>query len=247
VHFATFAMFAGAALHGITAGTDTGEGWARLLYVATGAATLALVLYRVQHRMPDTSVMRSARLGAGVVAVSVTVALLVATGLVARDDAGATQTTADGDGATAQHPFLATFDNDFNGRYTQTRGPSGSRLVIDGTSAGDLPSALHVELVETTVAPTPDDETVEPVPDDEDAESRPTTTVTTNRAELRDVAAGAVFCAGTLTSLDGGYLRATCDGSGPYDGVRISLASRMRTSPDGSLTGALSGSMRRLS
>ena len=34
-------MFAGVALHGITAGTDTTQAWAKLIYFATGAATLA--------------------------------------------------------------------------------------------------------------------------------------------------------------------------------------------------------------
>jgi hypothetical protein len=270
VHFTTFVMFAGVALHGIAAGTDTGQVWARLIYITTGAATLGLVIYRVQYRIPDTSTMRAVRLGAGISAVGVTAAVLFATGLLATgSDAATTQTAvvvaggaaqpavaanggagqpaAVAQGTAPQHPFLASFDNDFSGRYTQTRDQSGSRLVIDGTTAGDLPSVLHVELVQTTVIPTPDDETIEPVPDDEVVEARPTTTITTNKAELSDTGVGTVFCAGQLTSLDEGYLQATCDGSGPYQGVRISLASRVQPSADGSLTGALSGKMQRLS
>ena len=259
VHLTTFAMFAGVALHGITAGTDTGETWARLIYVATGAATLGLIIYRVQYRIPDTQTMRAVRLGAGISAVSVTAAVLFATGLLATGShAAATQPAVVTDGGTAQlavlpqdalasHPFLASFDNDFSGRYTQTRDASGSRLVIDGTNDGDLPSALHVELVQTTVAPTPDNETIERVSDDEVAEARPITTVTTNNVKLTDTGVGTVFCAGQLTSLDGGYLRATCDGSGPYQGVRISLTSRIQTSGDGGFTGVLSGKMQRFS
>ena len=38
LHFLTFAMFAAVALHGITAGTDTTQPWAKLIYIATGAA-----------------------------------------------------------------------------------------------------------------------------------------------------------------------------------------------------------------
>ncbi|MEK7693168.1 MAG: hypothetical protein AAB349_03165, partial [Chloroflexota bacterium] len=38
-----------------------------------------------------------------------------------------------------------------------------------------------------------------------------------------------------------------CDGSGPYQGVRISISSRMQAGAEGSLTGALSGKMQRLS
>ena len=69
----------------------------------------------------------------------------------------------------------------------------------------------------------------------------------TNTAELLDAASGAVLCAGELTALDDGYMRATCDGSGPYQGVRISISSRMQAGAEGSLTGALSGKMQRLS
>ena len=63
IHFFTFAMFAMVALHGITAGTDTTQPWAKLIYITTGAGTLALIIYRVQYRMPATSSARRLRAG----------------------------------------------------------------------------------------------------------------------------------------------------------------------------------------
>lgn len=255
IHFATFAMFAGGVLHGIAAGTDTAEPWAKLIYLSTGAATLALVIYRVQHRIPDTSTMRTVRLAAGVTAASVAAVLLFGTGLLRGGDGAAlaTQASVTTDGAASPtgnagtHPFLASFDNDFSGTYTQTRSATGAHLVIDGAADGDLPAKLHVELVQALTAPTPDDESIEQAADSEEAEARPQATVTTNTAQLLDASSGALLCTGQLTSLDDGYLRATCDGSGPYQGVRISLASRLTAAQDGSLSGALSGKMQRLS
>jgi hypothetical protein len=257
IHFVTFAMFAAVTLHGITAGTDTTEAWAKAIYLVTGAATVALIMYRVQYRIPDTSTMRTVRLSAAVATVTVVALLLFTTGLFSTGTAPATTQAdvASNEAVPAQagaggvpYPFLASFDNDFSGNYSQTQDATGSRLTIDGATSGDLSAKLHVELVRTAVVPTPDNEVDEhEVNDNEDSEARPTSTVTTNTAELRDPASGAVLCSGKLTTLDGGYMRATCDGSGPYQGVRISISSRIQAGADGSLTGALSGKMQRLS
>lgn len=254
IHFVTFVMFAGVTLHGITAGTDTTQAWAKAIYVVTGAATLALIMYRVQYRIPDTSTMRTVRLSAGVATVTAVALLLFATGLLSSSGTAASSTQADvvssdtapvvNTSTGVAHPFLATFDNDFSGNYSQTQDATGSRLVIDGTTDGDLPVKLHVELVRTAVVPTPDNEVDEhEVNDNEDTEARAKSTVTVNTAELRDTNSSAILCTGKLTGLDDGYMRATCDGSGPYQGVRISISSRIQAGADGTLTGALSGKM----
>lgn len=47
LHYATFLAFAGAAAHGILAGTDTGTPWAWWLYVGSVAAVAFLFVYRV--------------------------------------------------------------------------------------------------------------------------------------------------------------------------------------------------------
>ena len=165
IHFVTFAVFAAVTLHGITAGTDTTEAWAKAIYVVTGAATAALIIYRVQYRIPDTSTMRAVRLGAGITTVIVVAALLFGTGMLSGNRNSATTTNAravtdavPATGGGDAYPFLASFDNDFSGRYTQTRNGTSSRLVIDGTAAGDLPARLHVELVQSTAAAARDDE-----------------------------------------------------------------------------------------
>lgn len=47
VHFASFAMFVMALLHGLLSGTDTGTWWADAIYWVTGASTLFLTVYRI--------------------------------------------------------------------------------------------------------------------------------------------------------------------------------------------------------
>ena len=251
IHFLTFALFAGATLHGITAGTDTTEAWAKLLYIATATATLGLIIYRVQYRIPDTSTMRAIRLAAGVAAVMVVALLMFATGLFGRPGARASQadlsTSASDAAENSAHPFLASFDTNFSGSYAQTRDAFGSRLVIDGLTDGDVTARIHVVLVQTSIVATPDNEASEQLTDDESAEASPRSTVTTNTAELRDSGTDALLCAGALTSMDNGSWKATCNGTGAYDGVRISVASHLQASSDGTFSGALSGSMRRLS
>jgi methionine sulfoxide reductase heme-binding subunit len=254
IHFLTFAMFGAVALHGITAGTDTTQTWAKLIYIWTGAAILGLILYRVQYRMPDTGTFRTIRMASAVAAVGAVALLLFGTGML-NDGSPASATQADlapngaGQAAvdTVAHPFLDSFAGDFSGTYAQTRDGTGAHLVIDGIADGDLTAKVHIELDQVTAVPTPDDEGIETAPDDERAEARPVTTITTNTAELRDTASETLMCSGQLTGLNNGYMQATCDGTGPYAGVRISLASQLQTGSDGTLTGPMSGSMQRLS
>jgi predicted ferric reductase len=47
LHYASFALFVLALVHGIAAGTDTGSAWAQVAYLASGLAVLCLTLYRI--------------------------------------------------------------------------------------------------------------------------------------------------------------------------------------------------------
>lgn len=47
IHFLSFAVFVLALAHGILSGTDSGAGWARLIYWSSGASLLFLTIYRV--------------------------------------------------------------------------------------------------------------------------------------------------------------------------------------------------------
>jgi len=274
LHYLTFALFAGATLHGLAAGTDTSQAWAKIIYIVSGTATIALIMYRIQYRVPEDSPSRTMRLASAISTIVAAIAMAFGTGLfapgtapspVVADAAPAQQgqpvqqqpqDASSGGAATAPagptatpdpHPFLASFDNDFSGTYSQTSDATGTHLTLDGVTSGDLVTKLHVELQQTRVVPTPDNETAEQIADDENAESRPAVTIAVNKAQLIDPATGGVVCEGKLTALDGGYLKATCDGAGPYAGVRISVASRVQAAKDGSFSGALSGSMQRLS
>jgi sulfoxide reductase heme-binding subunit YedZ len=268
LHYLTFALFAGATLHGLSAGTDTSQAWAKLIYIVCGAGTVALIMYRIQYHMPEDSAVRTLRLASAIGTVVVAIVIAFGTGLFAAGKAPsavvadaapveqaqaqpvqspATSPAPAGPTATPDpHPFLASFDNDFSGTYQQTSDATGTHLMLDGVTSGDLTTKLHVELQQTRVVPTPDNEDIEKVADDENAEARPAVTIAVNKAELIDPASGQVVCEGKLTALDGGYLKATCDGVGPYAGVRISVSSRVQAAKDGSFSGALSGSMQRL-
>src|SRR5690606_36110942 len=47
LHFASFAIFLAALVHGLASGTDSATLWARALYWSAGASVLFLTLYRL--------------------------------------------------------------------------------------------------------------------------------------------------------------------------------------------------------
>jgi len=47
IHYATFGLFVLALVHGVTAGTDSGERWAQLSYLSTGLAVLFFTFFRI--------------------------------------------------------------------------------------------------------------------------------------------------------------------------------------------------------
>ena len=60
LHYVSFLAFAGATVHGISAGSDSGQAWAFWIYLAPVAATVFLLTYRIvlsvsMHRVPATA------------------------------------------------------------------------------------------------------------------------------------------------------------------------------------------------
>lgn len=47
LHYASFALFGGALVHGITSGTDSHETWAQMVYLAGGLAVLFFTFFRI--------------------------------------------------------------------------------------------------------------------------------------------------------------------------------------------------------
>jgi predicted ferric reductase len=78
LHYLTFALFAGALLHSITAGTDTTLGWAQLIYAGTGLVTLAVIAYRLQYNVPQSELVRGLRVASGAATALVALVLLAA-------------------------------------------------------------------------------------------------------------------------------------------------------------------------
>ena len=47
LHYASFALFAGALVHGVAAGADTGEAWAQVIYLGSGLSVMFLTFFRI--------------------------------------------------------------------------------------------------------------------------------------------------------------------------------------------------------
>jgi len=231
LHFVTFALFGGATLHGIMSGTDTNEPWAKGVYIVCGAVVMLLVFYRVQYRVPDESRVRTMRLAGGTGTAVAALVLLLGTGLFTASrptTLAAIGDVAEGGGTAAgdqPFPFLDSFDDDFSGTYAQNQDASASHLTLDGTASGELNTKIHIEIATQPAA------------------GGRRSNVTVNTAEVRNPANGSVVCAGKVTQFDGGFMRLTCTGTGPYAGVNMTLSSRVSGNRDGTFSGALSGSM----
>jgi hypothetical protein len=150
-------------------------------------------------------------------------------------------------GNEAAYAFLASFDSNMTGTYTQKGDRASSDLVMQATTDGDLAVDLKIELASTRTVPTPDAEEGEAgegtASDDETSEARVQSKVTRNSVQLMDPRSHAVLCDGKLTSFDENYARMTCTGAGPYAGVRIDLQTRFDASRDGTFSGGVSGEM----
>jgi methionine sulfoxide reductase heme-binding subunit len=53
LHWLTYATFAGATVHGLTAGTDTGRAWASAVYLTAAGAVVGATAWRVLTRVPQ--------------------------------------------------------------------------------------------------------------------------------------------------------------------------------------------------
>lgn len=256
LHFLTFALYAGAILHGITSGTDTTQAWARFIYVTTGMAIVLLILYRAQYRVPDNSTVRTLRLASGAATVVTAVVLVFGTNLLqgARQAEGENALTAAAEGrggaATAApstqgpYPLLASFNSDFTGTYKQAQDATQTSLTLDGTTAGDFVEKLHIELVQA-LGSRDNEQQESPSQQAQEGPESQEASVVVNKAQVLDTSSDAVLCDGHLTTLDENYLRLTCEGAGPYQGVSMTMATRLQASQDGSFSGPLSGSMER--
>lgn len=254
LHFVTFALYAGATLHGITAGSDTTQAWARGLYLVTGAVVLGLIAFRLQHRIPrDIFGQRMRYAGAGL-AIVTAIVLVFGTGLLSRGNAGA-NSTADANvsssgggqsstGTNTGFAFVPSFDSQVTGTYRQSGDRSASEIVMDGTTTGGISARISIDLAQETPVRAVDDEAAESHPDNEQAEREAAQTVTKNTVRLTDPQTNAVLCSGQLTAFENGNARMTCEGTGAMSGISITMQGEF-TGDDGRFSGAISGSMTR--
>ncbi len=118
LHFATFALFALATLHGLTAGSDTGEGWANAIYFIAVGGTVALLAYRLQRRLPAAGPGRQLRVAAAGVTVVLVAAMLAY--ISVKGDSPRTLATASA--STVDAPAARRFTNEVAGTIRVTRG-----------------------------------------------------------------------------------------------------------------------------
>lgn len=81
IHATTFALFALATAHGISAGSDAASTWARSIYVTGGTSVAVLILYRIWARAPADVGARRLRYGAGALTSFAFITLLLAAGV----------------------------------------------------------------------------------------------------------------------------------------------------------------------
>ncbi len=71
LHYLSFALYVGSAAHGILAGTDTAQLWARSMYLGSAALVFTLLAYRIQEGHAERLPARLARVvSAGALAVA---------------------------------------------------------------------------------------------------------------------------------------------------------------------------------
>jgi sulfoxide reductase heme-binding subunit YedZ len=142
VHYLTFVVWAGAAVHGIGAGTDSNTAWLRLLYVVSIAGVLGAVVWRVGRvRLPVAT--------AGAAAVVVFgFALVLGLGKL---PAGLGSTKA-AQAAVASPP--GRVEDSFRGSVEQQQGQGGALVSVVGQAGGQRRLAVRLDLV------TPDGEQI---------------------------------------------------------------------------------------
>ena len=136
VHYLTFVVWAGATVHGLGAGTDSGTVWLRLLYVASIASVLAAVAWRVG---------RSRRRGGpvlapGAAAVLFGFVLVVGLGRLP-SGLGAARP------ARAAVPLPGRVSDSLTGSVEQQQGPGGALVSVVGRAGGQRRLAYRIDVV----------------------------------------------------------------------------------------------------
>lgn len=214
LHYLTFALYAAATLHGITAGTDTAQVWATWMYIGTGAAVGGLFIYRLQHVVPADTSVRLMRIAAGGAVGVIALVFLLGSGLF--ENSGAPTTAAD-TLAPASASLPGSFQDQITGTFNQTSGGSSGSFSLEGTATGDLPLRLKVNLTfqgNSAIA---------------------------NAAQVLDSVTANPICDGTVTDLGPASLSLTCSGAGRYAGASLEIAIRVRTDGRGNFSGQLTG------
>ena len=136
-HYASFLVWAGATVHGVGAGTDSGALWLTAIYVlSVGSVTAALTWRILRRRVAPAPLGRLAVLGAALGAAAV-----VALAALPHNAAAKHAATA------AAVP--SSFDVSFAGSISQLQGSSGSLLSVVGKGTGAREIALRIDLAST--------------------------------------------------------------------------------------------------
>ncbi len=136
-HYATFLVWAGATVHGVGAGTDSGALWLTAIYVvAVGSVTAALLWRILRRRVAPAPLRRLAALGSVLGAAAVVA-------LAALPHSAAAKHTA----AAAAVP--SSLHVSFAGALSQLQGSSGVLVSVVGKGTGAREIALRIDLATT--------------------------------------------------------------------------------------------------
>lgn len=180
VHYLTFAVWAGATAHGLGAGTDASTPWLRFVYVASIAAVLAAVVWRVARSvLPRADVE-------GAVAAAAVFAFALVLGLGKLPHAIGGTGTARASTARAATALPGAVSDAFAGSVQQQNGAGGALVSIVGSGTGGRALRLRLDVV------TPDGQTM-----------------TDTSLQVQDVKTGQV-CTGSITNVSGTGFVGTC-------------------------------------
>lgn len=136
IHYAGFAVWGAATVHGLTAGSDRHDVWLLALYLVAVTAVLAGLAFRISASRPALG----HAIGVGAVGAAVVVGILAVLPASSPPSASAAS-------ATHSKTLPPTYRGALTGQVQQQDGSQESLISIDGRVAGSKPALVRIDLL----------------------------------------------------------------------------------------------------
>jgi sulfoxide reductase heme-binding subunit YedZ len=251
LHYANFAIYVGALVHGMYTGTDSPTLWADAIYFFSAATVLGLVLYRIvlwyQHEQERVNAAaRAPRPRAAAPGARPVASFMSTYALTDRRNQIASRARAFGfmSVGTMAIVLVAAAIGPFKW-FAASNGDAGSATVdatgfadnFNGTVTSNETSrgrgTIDLRLLAQGQRDATLDMNFDVVVLQQGAQ------VLSSTAELTD-STGNQLCSGTVTQMDGVNFAITCDGSGPYSGRTVFISGSIDNETDTTVSGSMS-------